>query len=620
MIVSQPFARNGPPRYAPPTPRDMIRAICLVLLVIAWASHTGRVAAAQAEPPAARWIRTVEMDGSALADPVGLAYSPHAAAFYLVERDATASDPAATTISIITAYGERLGSLTLAIPPSPSLRLTYDSRWRRLLLWDASRHALISVAARSDGTLDPATLTHVRADHWGAHRVQGIAFDAAHDHLYLLDGVGPRLLRVVPADDGNWAEATVTPLTLSLTQPRGLAYDPTNGHLHVMAAKTLYALTPHGELVAERDLAAPGEVAGLVFAPSADRTDDPHQNHLYLVGSARAADATWGSHFVEFSLADPPHAQVAAPNSVQLIDLVQTIEASQWAPPSPDPSGIAYLPHANVLAVADGEVNETVTITQANQVTDMTLYAGVNVWHITPDGSIVDTWNTLTFSDEPTSLTVNPANQHLFIGDDTGIRGIYEVDPGPDGVYGSGDDTVTFFDTSYFDATDPEGVVYAADLDLLFIIDGVNREVYRLSPGPNGLFDGVPPTGDDDVTHFDTLDFGLDDPEGITYNPANGHLYGVGRPASAVFEFTIDGVLVQTIDIAHLNARGLGDLAFAPGSQNPSAMSLYIAARGLDNDFLPDRIPNDGKLYEISLSTPITVETPVSIYLPLMTR
>lgn len=624
MTVRQPPAQNCPPEHASPMPHGVMRVICLVLSVITGASYTGHVTTAQAEPPAVHWVRTIEMDGRALADPVGLAYSPHADAFYLVEQGASAGDPAATRISIVTAYGERLGSLTLALPPSPAPHLTYDSRWRRLLLWDAGRHALISVAARGDGTLDPATLTHFRAAHWGAQRVQGMAFDTAHDQLYLLDAVGPRLLRVAPADDGNWAGATVTSLAVPLTQPQGVVYDPASGHLHVRAAKTLYELALDGDVLAQRDLAemALDEVGGLAFAPSADRTDAPHQHHLYVAGRAYAGNFVGGAHLMEFSLAEtePPRAQAAAPNSVQSVDLIQTIDASQWSPSSPDPSGIVYLPDANVLVVSDGEVDETVTITQSGQALDVTLYAGVNIWHVTTTGHVVDTWNTLAFSDEPTGITLNPANQHLFISDDTGTRGVYELDPGPDGSYDSDDDIVTFFDTSHFNAMDPEGVAYAADLDQLFIIDGANREVYRLSPGPNGIFDGAPPSGDDHVTHFDTLIAGLDDPKGIAYNPANGHLYAVGKPPTTLFEFTTIGTLVQTMDITHLNARGLDDLTFAAGSQNPAAMNIYIVARGIDNNLLPDRIPNDGSLYEISLGPAIIVDTPISIYLPLITR
>jgi hypothetical protein len=61
-------------------------------------------------------------------------------------------------------------------------------------------------------------------------------------------------------------------------------------------------------------------------------------------------------------------------------------------------------------------------------------------------------------------------------------------------------------------------------------VDGVGEEVYRLTPGNNGVFDGASPLGDDVVTHFDTSSLGAGDPEGITYNHITGTLFILSRP------------------------------------------------------------------------------------------
>lgn len=58
--------------------------------------------------------------------------------------------------------------------------------------------------------------------------------------------------------------------------------------------------------------------------------------------------------------------------------LVQTIPTSGFDPPSPDPSGIVYLPpsgsRSGRFEIADSEVDET---TGAG-------YHGVNLWQVTP--------------------------------------------------------------------------------------------------------------------------------------------------------------------------------------------------------------------------------------------
>jgi len=255
--------------------------------------------------------------------------------------------------------------------------------------------------------------------------------------------------------------------------------------------------------------------------------------------------------------------------------LVQVIDTSQFFPPSPDPAGIAYLSHSDTLLISDSEVNE------------MPIFTGVNLFEMTLSGNLIDTFTTTSFSDEPTGVAYNPANEHIFISDDSD-REIYEVDPGPDGFYDTSDDIITSFDTSAFNSTDPEGVAYDSWQGALFIADGLNNEVYRVTPGANGIFDGVPPTGDDQVTSFDTESLGINDPQGITFDTDNGHLYLVGIPVDSMAHVTTEGALVRMIDISAANARKPAGLAYAPGSINPSEMNIYITERGVDNGSDPN--------------------------------
>ena len=267
--------------------------------------------------------------------------------------------------------------------------------------------------------------------------------------------------------------------------------------------------------------------------------------------------------------------------------LVQTIDTSQWSPPSPDSAGIVYLPASNRLLVSDSEVDE------------MPIFSDDNLFEATLTGNLIDTWTTISFSDEPTGITHNPSNGHLFFSDDQGQQGVYELNPGPDGLYDTPDDIVTSFVTKDFGSSDPEGVAFASGLGVLFVADGASKAIYQVAPGSNGIFDGVPPAGDDKVTSFDTAGFGQTNPEGIAFNPDTGNLYIVGRPRNTLFEVTTAGTLVQRIDISAADITNPAGLAYAPSSQNPGKMNIYIAARGVDNSTDPNE--NDGKVYELTL-------------------
>ena len=83
-------------------------------------------------------------------------------------------------------------------------------------------------------------------------------------------------------------------------------------------------------------------------------------------------------------LALAPLAAVAAVDFVA--SLVHTIDTAGFSPPSPDPSGLTYLPPPrNTLLMTDGEVEETVN--------GITHFQGVNVWEMTLGGNVVNMGN-----------------------------------------------------------------------------------------------------------------------------------------------------------------------------------------------------------------------------------
>ena len=274
--------------------------------------------------------------------------------------------------------------------------------------------------------------------------------------------------------------------------------------------------------------------------------------------------------------------------SSDVASLVQKINASKFKPPSPDSAGIAYNATSDSLLMSDSEVNE------------MRIYKGVNVFELTRSGSLFARFDTTDFSDEPTGVAINPANGHCFFSDDTNPS-VYEVDPGPDGTCLTGDDTVTSFETDDFGSGDPEGVAFGQGT--LFVVDGVNAEFYAVTPGANGVFDGVPPSGDDQVTSCDTASLGVNDPEGITFDTASGHLFVVGKPKTQMAQISTACELVRMIDISAANAVRPAGLTLAPGSVSPGVMTFWLTDRGIDNDPQPDE--NDGKIFELSLA-PVT--------------
>jgi DNA-binding beta-propeller fold protein YncE len=265
--------------------------------------------------------------------------------------------------------------------------------------------------------------------------------------------------------------------------------------------------------------------------------------------------------------------------------LVRTTSTAKFAPSSPDPAGITYSAKRNRLIISDSEVEE------------MSIYKGVNLFVATRAGKLTGGSSSLRFSAEPTGIDVRPSNDHLFISDDQADR-IYEVARGPDGRYGTSDDTVTSFSTRKAGNKDPEDVTVDDARGHLLAIDGSQAKVYRYEPGANRRFDGV----DDKVSSFDVGRFGAKDPEGIAYDEVRQTVLVLDHKTDTIYELTREGRLLNTIGISAAKPVVAAGLTVAPASNGSGARNLYVVDRGLDNDAHPKE--NDGRLHELSVRWP----------------
>jgi hypothetical protein len=610
---------------------------------------------AQGESGFIRHIRTFDQDTVGHLNPVGLAYSPLAEELLVLEAGGPDQSPSPVSDFIrITWAEDKSGSVGIAASINDPINMAFDAKAQRLLFLRSSNSNLFEISVDSQGILLPGTLKPYNSNKLGIRDPQGMAFDPASGELYILDGDGPRLLHITPNDEGDFSDAVVLEVDLNqsgLAGPRGLAFDPNTGnlHLYVPSEQKLYELTQTGLVVATRDMSKFGltDPQGIVIAPSGDRTDDPTQMSLYLSDSGLVTEQ---SEQLEAQMNDlqqmsvnqsdgdlvtgqdsglvaeqsaqleaqSAEVQASESSSGQIMEftfaetmaiaaadftstLVRTIDANLWNPPSPDTAGITYLPHKDRLLVSDSEVNE------------MPLYEDVNLFEMSLVGDVLDTGTTLSpsNSNEPTGLAYNELNGDLFISDDN-KKEIFIFKAGSDGLYGTSDDTVSSFDTLIFESGDPEGVTFdSSGQGTLYIADGVNEEVYIITPGPNGNFDGV--DVDDVLTSFDTSALSLSqevrDPEGIAFNTDTGNLYLVGNPPTNIVEVTTAGAYVRTIDISDSVADNPAGLAYAPSSTTPNTSDIYIVDRGVDNNSDPNE--NDGKVYEMTLP-PLPLQQPIA--------
>ena len=362
---------------------------------------------------------------------------------------------------------------------------------------------------------DPRT-DQLRARTAGVEDPAGSAY-TPDGTLHVLDAANHAIVSVAP--DGT-VDRTSLP-ELAGRDLRGLAYQPNQRLLYVADTSgvkdTVFGVDASGSVVRTQDIsdAKVADLQAMAFAPSADSTDPAAEQNLFI---ADAGTATTLGRVAELTLAPTPvPAAVAAaavvPSSSRL---VETGSGSTWAPNSPDPSGITYDSTTDRLLVSDAEVDEIPAL----------FTTGTNLWTVNRAGAVQSTGTTVTtpatgvWSEEPTGVAYDSVNKRLFVSDDDLNRIFVIAGPGADNLWGTSDDGGrTVFSSSGVGATDNEDVAYDSKRNNVVLVDGVNNELYRVTPGPDGTFNGPAPAGDDVVTHSDVERFGINNPEGVTYDP-----------------------------------------------------------------------------------------------------
>ena len=575
--------------------RPLLTAVLLSVVAMLFALSIGSSPTlAQETINHLREVRTFENNDIGSANPVGLTFSLNENAFFVLDTPIDRR----TNIVMLTPHSHVLGRISLDSALADNINITFDDHSNQLLFFKATSQELVKISVDTERTYSIPTPTIMSFDNLDLQDPRGLVIDPSSGQLVFLDSSGQQLVFVTVSNESIATGTSRTNLKhIDVTDARGLTHNPINDHFYFLSPsqQKAFEITRDGQLITTFDLTAFDFTSPqtIVIAPSGDLTDDTTIMSLYIVDKAKAyrADNDYGGQsiqptigrIVELSMTEPVPRLLSVPTDVAT--LVNLTETSQFSPPSPDPAGLAYLSNSNSLLISDSEVNE------------MPIFAGYNLFQTTLSGVLIDTFSSTSFSDEPTDIAYSPNNDHLFITDDSGNKGIYELNPGPDGLYNTGDDTTTFFSTEDYGSTDPEGVSVNTGNGHLFFTDGLNREVYKIDPGPNGIFDGAPPGGDDIMTHFDVAVMGVEDPEGSAFNWHNGHLYVLSKN-EMIAEMTTDGTLLRYIDISSLDARRLAGIVYAPASTDPNQYHMYIVARGIDNGQDPNE--NDGKMYEVS--------------------
>lgn len=552
------------------TPRASIGLVAILILMMS-APTAGSASQGPRDPAVveAQEVRTVWTSEFGLDRPSGMTYLAGSSEFIVVGDPSTGS-------GVILGSDENMKGRVVLGPVERPATLSYDPRTGAITAFDG-----VGRLEWSPQTIGTSTGQGRRSA--GGTDARSAAYEPASGDLLLLSSNGKEITRV-------GSESTSKIRLNTIPQARLIASNSHDSLIYVMTADhDVVAIDSSGAVVQDYDLSGVelGAPTAIVFAPSSDATDAATNLNLYV------ADAGSSKSFggvVEISLAT-----TASPASVpvDVASLVRATATSAWNPGSPDPAGVTYLTDSDTLIVVDSEVDE---VTGAG-------WNNVNMWRSTRAGSVTQTgtfWgaNAATyngkvgFSKEPTGASYSPHSQTLFVSDDY-ARKIFTIKTGVDGLWGTRDDLVGAVDAAGYGSTDTEDPEFDVVSGHLFFLDGVGMEVYRVDP-----VDGLFGNGNDLMSQFDISHLGPTDFEGLASNPTRDTLFVGARTAKRIFEMSKSGAVLREISVSGITGlRYISGLAYAPSSDDPNLMSLYIVDRQIDNG--PDPNENDGRLWEV---------------------
>src|SRR3990172_1373870 len=149
-------------------------------------------------------VRAFEPDETGLSNPAGLAFSFKPHPFHVVEaRGAAQPAPADTDVVKLSPFADRIGSARIAAQVKDPINMAFDNRFHRLLILQSPHNRLIEIMEGPEGELDPKTLIRHDVRRFGLQNPQGMTIDPASGHVFILDTVGPRIVRVEPGRDGS---------------------------------------------------------------------------------------------------------------------------------------------------------------------------------------------------------------------------------------------------------------------------------------------------------------------------------------------------------------------------------------------------------------------------------
>jgi hypothetical protein len=224
-----------------------------------------------------------------------------------------------------------------------------------------------------------------------------------------------------------------------------------------------------------------------------------------------------------------------------------------------------------------------------------------NIATMTPFEELVDSVSVKVSMIDPINLAFDSLFNRLLLFD-TASSELIAIKTEPDGHLDPSPEAITRFQVGQLGLQEPRGMTIDPANGHLFILDSAALQIVRIEPDAEGGFDGAAALDEGRVSRVDLGQPGPVDARGLAFNPSNGHLYLLSRVEQSMYELTKTGQVVAILQLPpfeFIDPQGLVFAFSGDATDDPSIINLYIADTGLSEENNAVQAP--GRIMELSL-------------------
>jgi hypothetical protein len=190
--------------------------ILAVVLALTFSLESNTAGSAQNSEGIIRRLPSMKPDQIGTLHPVGLSFSSKSKTFYIIEDQGQTPAVNADVVGI-TPFADRKGSARLASIVEDPLNMVFDNQNNRLLAFQPTTGELIEVRENTSGNLDRTSVIRHSVRRLGIQNAKGMTLDEKGGGLFILDAVGPRIVRVQLGPGRSFTGGKVSVINLGTT-------------------------------------------------------------------------------------------------------------------------------------------------------------------------------------------------------------------------------------------------------------------------------------------------------------------------------------------------------------------------------------------------------------------